>query len=171
MLIMKNLVIISIVFLFISCNKNNPKPNEKFYCQVDGKAFRTDSNGDIFNSPLYAEWNTKGWFSLYADNFKDKKALTLIAKLGGSNEVELLEYSTPKGNFSANYYGDYIIVNNSSVKESFAGFEGKLTITKYDKALKLVSGTFEFKAKSKQTGTILNITKGQFNDVTVFQVF
>lgn len=167
---MKKVLLIFLV-LFLGCNrKNNPQPNEKFYCQVDGKAFRTDSNGDVFNSPLYAEWNTKGWFSLYADNFKEKKSLTLIAKLS-NNEVELLEYSTQKGNFSSNYYGDYIIVNGNSVKESFAGFEGKLIITKYDKVAKKVSGTFEFTAKSKQTEKNISISKGQFNDVTVFQVF
>lgn len=170
---MKNLVITAIVFLFISCNKNNnPKPNEKFYCQVDGKAFRPDSNGDIFNSTQYAEWDTRGWFNLYGHNNKTYHSVLMSAKLiNTKKEVELREYTVSDSLYFPYYNGGYIKVNGDSVKEEFKGFEGKLTITKYDKALKLVSGTFEFKAKSKQTGNIVNITKGQFNDVTIFQVF
>lgn len=173
MLIMKNLLILVIVFLFISCNKNNPKPNEKFYCQIDGKAFRPNGNGDVFNRIVYAEWNTKGWFNVYGFDDKTGHSIVMTAKLNSKNEVELKQYSTKDSLYYATYSGDLIYNSKLDRKEheEFSAYEGNIIVTKYEKSLKLASGTFEFKAKSKQTGNQVNVTKGQFNDVTVYQVY
>jgi len=139
---MKKIALIIFISL-LGCNKNNPKPNEKFYCQIEGVAFRTSNGGDVFNSPLCAEWNTKGWFNLYGHNFNGNgKSILITTKLVNA-EVLVNDKYLLDGSIGSGLYDGDLIYNAKLDRyehESFNSTEGYLIITKYDKTLKKYQG-------------------------------
>lgn len=67
--------------------------------------------------------------------------------------------------------GDYSIASNNGFANYIIGSNnyestvGTLTITKYDKISRIISGRFFFSAKDPKTGKTVNVTEGRF-DVT-----
>jgi hypothetical protein len=165
---MKNtsiLIIFFIASLFgFSCRKNNPGPNESFYCKIDGKAFRPDNDGDIFFEPLLAQWDLKNKMFYFIVYGNDSHSISISSKFQKNEDFGLKKYNVNR-EFIANYNGDLILINGSNVHEKFQSFEdsGFIEFSKIDTTKRRVSGTFEFKLKNERK--TVSITKGQFNDV------
>ncbi len=164
---MKNFAVYLLLFTLSSCGEPPPKPNEPFYCKVDGKRFRPDNGGDIFLQALlvkksipnnlfyfnvYSEGN--GWIGISA-KFKDIQN-EFKEKTYEINQEFKAHYSTPEKTVNG--------VSSSITYESFAK-SGFITFSKIDTLKKEVSGTFEFKAKDTKSDKIISISKGQFNNV------
>jgi hypothetical protein len=151
--------------LFTACEPG-PKPNEPFYCKIDGKKFRPDNGGDTFLEPLLAERDGEN------NNFyiivigKNGRGLSFGRKFPSLKEFTPKRYDV-NDEFRANHSGDYVITNGRNNREEFEAFEnsGYIEFTKVDTVSQRVSGTFEFKVKSKLTGKVIDVKDGCFNDV------
>ena len=163
-----------IILIFGGCKGSNVEPspptdNERFYCEIDGERYRPNSNGDIFNEVLIADWyKLKGTFTVSAYNSKTYKDVLLYINLKGK-KLEVKKYVIDSLYTNASYYGGYIKVNGNSVKEGYNSINniGFINITKVDTLTKKVSGKFEFDAKSEIDKTkIAKIRNGQFNNLT-----
>jgi len=166
--------ILFIILIFGGCKGSNVEPspptdNERFYCEIDGERYRPNSNGDIFNEVLIADWyKLKGTFTVSAYNSKTYKDVLLYINLKGK-KLEVKKYVIDSLYTNASYYGGYIRVNGNSVKEGYNSINniGFINITKVDTLTKKVSGKFEFDTKSEIDKTkIAKIRNGQFNNLT-----
>jgi hypothetical protein len=164
---MKNtsiLIIFFIASLFgFSCRKNNPGPNESFYCKIDGKAFRPDNDGDIFFEPLLVQW-AKPLKQFYFTVQGSRYSLDIYTVFENNENFIEKSYSINE-EFSAQLVGDLINSNGIQKREVFKSFpnSGRIIFTKIDSLSHRVSGTFEFEVKNERK--TISITKGQFNDV------
>jgi hypothetical protein len=148
----------------ISCDKNEPKRNETFYCKLNGEAFRPDKDnspiGGIGSSPLRVQFN------------KDNGTL-FISVRNSPREISLLLLNTGRAlktgsfellNDSLSSKGSFTPSNNTSPVEDILSNSGQLNISKIDGFN--ISGTFEFTCKSNKTGKEYRVTEGQFNSIS-----
>jgi hypothetical protein len=157
---MKKLTFALIIFSLSSCQLFEPKPeSEKFYCKVNGKAWRPEKASYSLASPLSAEWDKKNErFKILAYNYPQYVWLSLKID---SNGLKIGEYNLSKDvNLSIGYHAyDYSVKNN----EVLISKDGNVKITKIEN--NKVSGTFEFTTYSDTKKKDYKITKGQFNDL------
>lgn len=162
---MKKLIVFSLL-LFSSCEIFSPKPeSEPFYCKIDGKAFRPDNGGDIFFEALLAQRDeTYNLFYITADD--KNRTIHISTKFNDLKDFTTKTYQINE-EFKAYCTNGYIRTKDRTLDNDYEGFlgSGYITFTKVDTLRQLVSGTFEFKAKSIYSEEIINITKGQFNNV------
>jgi len=159
---MKKLTFALIVFSLSSCQLFEPKPeSEKFYCKINGKAWRPEKASYSLGPPLSGEWNKKnGRFVISAYN--GVESIFIGIKLNINEPLGIREYelqNNPANGSAATYYYDY----TSQTPEKLLSKSGKVVITKNDN--RLVSGTFEFTSYSDVKKKDCKITKGQFNDL------
>jgi hypothetical protein len=160
---MKKLTFALIIFSFSSCQLFEPKPeSEKFYCKLNGKAWRPEKGSYSLGTPLKAEWNKKGRFTIYAYDTKELINFSLIVDSKG---IQVKEYKLSsikgKGESVGFYYYDYTI--SSQNRDELTSNDGFVNITKVEN--KQVSGTFEFTTHSNIQNKDYKITKGQFNNL------
>ena len=136
---MKKLTSILIIFFISSCSIFEPKPeSEKFYCKIDGKAWRPEKASYSLSPPLSAELDKKNErFKVLAYDYPQYVWLSLKVSSSG---LEIGKYDLSKdANLSIGYYSyDYSIKNN----EVLISKDGNVKITKIEN--NKVSGTFEF---------------------------
>ncbi len=159
---MKKLLFAFLIFSFSSCQLFEPKPeSEKFYCKLNGKAWRPEKNGTSLGTNLKAEWNKKGLFNIYAYNIPEVIIFSLKVNNSG---VEIKNYTLY--NQKGNSIGLFTYNENASPndREELISQQGFVNITKVEN--KQVSGTFEFTTRSNIQNKDYKITKGQFNNLT-----
>jgi hypothetical protein len=101
---------------------------------------------------------------------------SFIPALSTTIQFDILTIATNKSNENLvmgvrniSNIGDYDLKATDNIAEfsigtvSYKCFEGKLTITKYDKINQIISGKFWFKAKNSN-GENIEITEGRFDD-------
>lgn len=153
------------LIVFAACDKNAPKRNELFFCQVNGVAFRPGKStkpiggvgGDPLRTFLYPD---KKEFAIFVDGSNQFVGLAITYK-SESLQIGKYELST-KGNSNVGIYSFNTSIANS---ESIYSESGYFEITKIN--TRNISGTFAFKCTAK-SGKIYSITKGCFNDVEYY---
>lgn len=165
---------ILLLFLLWGCNIGKttyvepaPTNNERFYCEIDGERFRPNSNGDIFNEVLIADWyKSQGTFTVSAYNSKNYKDVLLYINLKGKNLIPQ-KHIMDSLTVNASYSSGYVKVNGNPINENWTSTTGFIEITKVDTLYKKVSGKFEFDARSELDKTKnVKIRNGQFNNLT-----
>lgn len=162
---MKQLIALILIILNFSCDKA-PKPNEPFYCKVDGTVFRPDNGGDTFFEALLAQRDEKNKLFSMTVYSASKGWIVISAKFNDIKDFKEKNYIINE-EFKGSYSTIYKTVNgvgSQTVYETYSN-SGFVNFTKVDTLKQQVSGVFEFKAKDKKTEKIISITKGQFNDV------
>jgi len=154
---------LSFVLLFLSlssCSLFEPKPeSEKFYCKLNGKAWRPEKGSYSLGTPLKAEWNKKGRFTIYAFNGKELVLLSVKLNLNESLKIGNYLLGSVISENTGDYYYDQTITNS----ERLTSKSGILNISKTEN--NQVSGTFEFTTHSNIQNKDYKITKGQFNNL------
>ncbi|MCY7353453.1 MAG: DUF6252 family protein [Cytophagaceae bacterium] len=174
---------IATILLLSTCKKDDGLPPETqeganaFGCKVNGKAWIPNGGpGFMGAKPI------EGGFKAIYDNSNRRSVGVHLStyKLNGEmidlhcNNYEIGQYKlnqetnvrpfvfNPKdyGMFSS-ADGNYYVTNTTSY--------GTLTITKSDTVTGLLSGTFEFKAKDKKSGKVVEISNGRF-DINVLTI-
>ncbi len=100
------------------------------------------------------------------------KTSYVSSPLTASIQFDILSISVRRDNenmgFSIRNFTDkgiFPLVNNDNYAVSgnaFITYDGEINITKYDKQLNIISGTFNFNAKDK-AGNIINVKDGRFD--------
>ena len=158
---MKQILFALIFCSLSSCQLFEPKPeSEKFYCKLNGKAWRPEKGSYSLGTPLKGEWNRKGRFTIYA--FSGKELITLSVKLNLNEPLMINKYTLSSiiSETTGNYYYDQTV----SSAERLTSKNGVLNVTKIGS--NQVSGTFEFTTRSNIQNKDYKITKGQFNNLT-----
>jgi hypothetical protein len=157
---MKKLTFALIVFFLSSCQLFEPKPeSEKFYCKVNGKAWRPEKASYSLRTPLTAEWFKNGNFGIAARN--ENETIVIGIKLGINNPLEIKQYELQSQTSGST--GDYYYDTSNPPREKLTSKSGSVWITKFDNSS--VSGTFEFTTHSDIKNKDYKITKGQFNNL------
>ena len=158
---MKKLTFAFFILCFSSCQLFEPKPeSEKFYCKVNGKAWRPEKSSYSLSSPLSAELKTNGLFIISA--FNEVESFSIGIKLKANEPLLIQEYelqNNPTNGSSATYYYDFSL----PTRDRLLSKSGKVNITKNEN--RIISGTFEFTTYSDIKKKNFKITKGQFNDL------
>lgn len=172
---MKTMIIIFILVsaAFFSCQEDLPEPSSDgsntFGCRIEGDVF-VPRSGSIKGSSNYAyvangkcvirgsnsEGNKFEQVSFGIANFKGKGSYTLNG-LPGASSYDFNQ------NFGTYYYDDYKDDKDEVVYNTTSVLRGSARITHFDAKEKIVSGTFEFRAKLDSTGETVNVTKGRFD--------
>lgn len=176
---MKNFLFISTLLLIsLSCHKDRDQDSDVLPAATQSGANTGGAlvNGNVWvskiekSSIVVGENNT---IYKYTNEYPNPYSLTIhlrnINNLTGNNIMINLKSNS---DFAP---GDYILnetENSSGYYYSSSTFyvtdsdnKGVLTITKFDKANKIISGTFSFKCKYYYTGEVVNITDGRFDRV------
>ena len=162
-----------------SCkDPDRPKPDEKFYCKVDGKTWRPDNDGDFKRITLVSDL-VNGGKTLYirATDAKNRQTVSMIIAdtlgIDTTNFVRVYAIGTntvfpnnpPAGYFSkpeskgSVTYIDY--VTNDKIKGTF-----RILSVEHDRRVLnsfKMKAEFEFSAVSP-SGEIVKITDGRFNN-------
>lgn len=168
---MKNLFLLLLSFgLFASCKDREPDPN------VLPEATQTGANtggalvdGKVWVAKIeYPDLNPGGNNTQYEyvnGEYKLKVVLRQINNVNSSigfyisdiSDITTTSYTLANDSFRATFsyklLEDYFTDNENS---------GTLTITKFDKVNKTVSGTFSYKAKNSN-GQVVTISEGRFD--------
>lgn len=169
-------LLLSIVLLFISCDKDENTPQALpeatqtgrgiFACYVDGKPFIDNSgspNGISFNC-FYQFVDGEYYFGIGADDEIDSiKHIYIYSEkstLSEGNSYQLKERID--GNFSAGL-GFVISATEGNVVFTNNNYTGELLITKFDLQNRIVSGTFWFDIQNPFSGETVKITEGRFD--------
>jgi hypothetical protein len=168
---MKNYILIGLLFLTISCQKTDPLPAETqdgtgtLAFRVDGEIWKPRTN-DFLSSSTSARY-LKDLKTLYIGGRNTRTVTSIkigLSQFDGTPRTYILDSycsSLPRsnancGNFS---YDLYLDTGNDYWTNSL--FRGKIVITKCSNFI--VSGTFEFEAQHPQTKKTLKITEGRFD--------
>jgi hypothetical protein len=163
---MKNLAVFFVLLSISSCGEPPPKPNEPFYCKIDGKRFRPDNGGDAFFEALLAQRDEKYKLFYITAYAQGGETVGIATKFNDLKDFQVKTYSMNE-EFKGNYTSKSENINGIGIQTDYETFSksGFVTFTKIDTLKQIVSGVFEFKAKDKKSEKIISITKGQFNDV------
>jgi len=167
-----------------ACDLNRPKPDDKFYCKVDGKHWRPNSDGDFKAITLTADLLENNRFlGIVASNYKiDETILVSIVDTTGFSEqsagkvYELsLNYYFPTNSPSA-YFSK--TTGKNSIKNIYyytdRTYSGTFRILSLEKDSRIptsimMRAEFEFTAVNP-SGETVKITNGQFNgEVRILQ--
>lgn len=167
------------LLLFQACGfSDRPKPEDEFYCKVDGRHWRPNGDGDFKAITLTADISKNNQvLGIIASNYKtDEDILISIADSNGFGEQsagKLYELSLNKyypANPSSAYYSK--AAGKNSVKKidyaTSATHKGSFRILSLEADAKhpmltRLKAEFEFTAVNS-AGEIVRITNGQFND-------
>lgn len=184
-------MVLCLVLLLVACDEPLPRPTKKgkdtFGCKINGKNFVPNGGGFLSGmKPLTGGYydgnrvleisafgreegksgnNSTTSIDLYVENVKGK----------GTYPINFDTNPPPYGT-SYTSYGVYDFVDQKSYIPNTtilgktytyvtrAALPGKVNITRLDRSLRIVSGTFEFKAVNVQDpNDIVKITKGRFD--------
>jgi len=172
-------ILVSATLLGQACkDPDSPKPDEKFYCKVNGKHWRPDSDGDFKNHTLISDLMDDGK-TLYIraiDAKSDQTLSMIIADTSGIDTVNFgkiyvigINTNFPNNPPSGNFYKP---VNQNSVKEvkyvTDATHKGSFRILGIERDRRVLNSfkmkaEFEFSAVSP-SGEVVRITDGRFYD-------
>ncbi|MFT3948483.1 MAG: DUF6252 family protein [Agriterribacter sp.] len=166
------LLLLFFLAAIISCKKDKLTKETQngantFSCLIDGAIYKPCSEPPVIGSSnvpsLYGGLSISGnktWASVGASCYEshvDKNITLTIDNLTGVGEYDLpdgtneISYSTYDGIKSRQY-------------SSYSTGNGKITITKDDRANTILSGTFEFEgADNNDPGKIIKISSGRFD--------
>lgn len=157
---MKKITFALLILTISSCSIFEPKPeSEKFYCKINGKAWRPEKATFTSRPPITAEWFKNGNFGISAYNVNQN--ITIGIKLGMNIPLEIKTYELQ--NQASGNNGYYYYDTSTLPREQLTSKSGNIKITKID--ANSISGTFEFKTYSDIKKKECNITKGQFNNL------
>jgi hypothetical protein len=159
------ILLLPLFVVLLSCDKNEPKKNETFYCKVNREAFRPDKDnspvGGIGSSPLSIQYNNQTkTLTIYSRNNPRFVGLKIVFV----NSVEVGSY-TLSSDVNKNigiFTPDRTLQNPDDIYSN----TGIFTIAKIDGFN--ISGAFEFNCTSSKTGKEFKITEGQFNNVSYY---
>tara|TARA_R110000868_G_scaffold111973_1_gene301881 strand:+ start:1582 stop:2121 length:540 start_codon:yes stop_codon:yes gene_type:complete len=174
---MKNLLlIIVIVFTLISCDKDDDKPKteleklpqatqtgaQTFGCLIDGKAFLPPKFGT--NAPRAFYQLINGSYTLGISGSRGGGANLQSINIGCLDmPVITLTTFNLKEFAYGNYFGEYFIGGGITFSGATTSEKpGNLTITRFDPANFIISGTFEFTVLD-DNGVEIKITDGRFD--------
>jgi hypothetical protein len=169
--------IISISTILYACQLFVPKPeSEKFYCKIDGKAYRPTRKGSYSLSYLEitSGLNTKNNFfyisTARTTRNENSEWVSMSLKFENLNDFKLKKYLM-NNEFKGQFTGRLNKFDVKKIEEKFTSLNssGFIEFTKIDTVGKKISGVFEFKAKSTYSDKVIKITNGQFNDLSYFQ--
>lgn len=166
---MKQLILFFFIPLFIgliSCDKNEPKKNETFYCKVNGEAFRPRKDnspiGGIGSNPVRVTYSKNdSTLTILVDGETEfiGLRLKLNSKLIEKGNYNLgIDNLLSRGTYSPNRKDtqiDYLYSNSGIISLN--------TIDNFN-----LKGTFEFTCKSNKTGKEYKVTEGQFNNISYY---
>ncbi len=175
---MKKLFLLFTLTLALSCcNKDDYKPKteleklpqatqtgaQTFGCLIDGKAFVPPKFGSNAPNAFYQFVGGAYTLSIYGGTSggPNLKGINI-----GCLDMPLIQQSTYelKEALTNNYFGRYSIGGGITYSgTSTTELPGTLTITRFDPANFIISGTFSFKAKEIYTGETVEITEGRFD--------
>ena len=162
---------LGLLLLATNCTKKDPLPNttqqglNTFGCKIDGVAWiPTGTSGPGGTKPTRASLQQDGSFGLFAGSPEYLLDL-VIPGIGRTN----------KGEYTLNNlegYGylydkkNYGYLNDKKVEFSYLTDRfniGKVTILFADTTRRIISGTFYFKAKDRNSDKVIDITDGRFD--------
>jgi len=176
---MKDFLFISILlFTLLSCHKDRDQDSDVLPVATQSGA---NTGGALVNGKIWVSKIEKSSIVVGENNtiykhtneYPNPYSLTIhlrnINNLTGNNITIRLKSSSDfvPGDYELNEIenstGDYF--TSGIFYFTDADNKGVLTITKFDKVNKIVSGTFSFKCRYYYTGEIVNITDGRFDRV------
>lgn len=169
---MKNLLFLALlsIGLFTSCKDDDQDPNTlPAATQSGANTGGALVNGEIWvakienpdlmpggNNTQYQAVNGEYNMEIVLRNVSDSSGNIISIKINSNEDLSITDYELNDSDFNRGYYRKSVSYYTDSENT------GILTITKFDKANKIISGTFSFKAKN-QNGTVVNITEGRFD--------
>lgn len=162
------------LLLSMSCkDPDRPKPDERFYCKVDGKHWRPNNDGDFKVITLTADLtNDNKHLFIHARNAKLNQSIIFIISETDSIKVDDYELSVIRSDStlppSAYYIQDEVRYITS---ESNTGTFRILSLKRDSRlpASIIMRAEFEFTAASP-SGNTVRVTNGQFNgEVRILQ--
>ena len=163
--------LLALLLLCQACDPDRPKPEEKFYCKVDGKHWRPDSDGDFKRITLVSDLMDQGrGIYIRATDASTNQTISIYifdssgidtVRSGKLYEISLnqaLTNNPPAGSFSK---------NNQTFKTG-SNHKGTFRILSIERDQRILTSfkmkaEFEFTAVSP-SGKTVKITQGQFND-------
>jgi len=171
--------LLSVTFLCQACkDPDTPKPDEKFYCKVDGKHWRPDSDGDFKAHTLISDLTYEGkYLRIHATDAKNRQSIIIsFADSSGIDTTQLsktykisLKYFFPN-NPPAGYF--YKPVSQNSVRDieytTNTTHKGTFRILSVEHDRRVLNSfkmkaEFEFSAVSP-SGEVVRISDGRFYD-------
>jgi hypothetical protein len=176
---MKNILpFILCLLVFISCKKEDPTELPEatqtgantFGAKIDGKIWTPEPFSSIINSNiLEAKYSGTGGLLIKASNFKSSPTETefeiYIHQINGPGTF-LLNQNTDVFPLQTANYGYFVKRKFNPLNEWITDetHTGSVTITRYDTAALIVSGTFEFTAGNiDSTTNAIHVTEGRFD--------
>ncbi|HEX6332599.1 MAG TPA: DUF6252 family protein [Flavisolibacter sp.] len=165
------------VFLFASCSKDDvdelPPATQTgantFGAKLDGGLWVPRQFSLGTGTILEARLNGTNGFFINARDFSssptEKEFEIYIASMTGPGTY-LLNQNTSRFPYQSASYGYYLIRKFMPLNEwlTSSQFTGRVDITKFDQAAKIVSGTFEFTAGSvDSTASPITVSEGRFD--------
>ncbi|MBK8806938.1 MAG: hypothetical protein IPO21_09965 [Bacteroidales bacterium] len=146
------------IFVLSACEKEETEPKKETTYKI------TATIGDFEFKSTDAKGTADGWFVIEGKAYNNSNTYLRI-RLPEYATIALKDYPIgehPRGIYSQAYYldvsGEYESNEGSPASE-------KVTITKFDSAAKLISGTFDFTLYEDDTVTT-KIISGTFTDIT-----
>jgi hypothetical protein len=160
-------ILLTLLLLCQACDLDRPKPDEKFYCKVDGKHWRPDNDGDFKAITLTADLtNGNKHLAINARNAKINQSIIFIMSETDSIKVNKYELSVirsdsrlpPSAYFIKDYKADY------TTSESNRGTFRILSLERDSRVPTsvIMRAEFEFTAVNPY-GELVKITNGHFN--------
>lgn len=152
-----------VALLFNSCKKTDPlpKPTQEglntFGCKINGEVWiPTGTSGPGGTKPTLAVLKQDGTFRISANSPQQLFDMN-IPKVGS---IKIGEYILGTTSDSFGYFND-----GSTSFLTDRTHLGKVTITFFDSNKQIISGTFQFQAKDRNSEKVIEISDGRF-DIT-----
>ena len=174
---MKYLFALLLTTTLFACQKNidelpdaTQTGTNKFGANINGKYWMPQGFGVVPTAPiLEANFAGSNSIRINARNFGSSPTETemeiIIYNITGPGTYLLNQNTSKYPNFSASY--GYYVERRFTPKYEWITSEkhtGKVEVTRYDIAAKIISGTFEFTAKENSDATSpLSVTEGRFD--------
>lgn len=177
---MKNLLFLSLFFLTLlsSCkDRDNPDPDvlpaatqsgantggalingKVWVSKIEKSSIVVGQNNTIYEHTN--EYPNPYSLTIHLRNINNLTGDNITIKLASPSDFAPGDYVLNETENSRGYYyssGTFYVTDSEN--------KGVLTITKFDKVNKIISGTFSFKCKYDYTGEVINITDGRFDRV------
>jgi hypothetical protein len=163
--------LLALLLLCQACDLDRPKPDEKFYCKVDGKHWRFDNDGDFKAITLVAELtNQNRDLYIRASNDKLRESMSII--MANTHSIRTGVYklsvitSDPTLPPSAHFYKNIGAINfvDYTTSKTYTGTFRILSLERDSRVptSMIMRAEFEFTAVNP-SGETVKITNGQFN--------
>ncbi len=166
--------IVAILGLALAACEDLPKPTylgkQTFGCYVDGKRWTPKGRLLQFGDPIppvrtsFYPINDVEYLTVYAYLGNQSLEFSLSGSPLSTKTFQLNSSTHSSSGYCAAFNLDEEGSNTTQIQYSTDSLHtGKVTITRLDRAAKIISGTFSFTGYHAQTGKTVQVTEGRFD--------